>query len=205
MSVDQSHLTAFPPRPYQEVRALVKDGDILLCSATDPMSRIIQWATRSPWSHVAIAFRMEELDRVLVLEAVERIGVRCIPLSTFVSRTSGGVTPYPGQILLARHAALDGEALANPIARMSGFAFDRLGAPFSPAEIARIGLRILMGRLGRNMPRTLTPKNEYICSEYVAGCFQSLDLNFPWDGLGFLAPANIAAHVDVQPVAQVAT
>lgn len=205
MSVDQSHLTAFPPRPYQEVRALVKDGDILLCSATDPMSRIIQWATRSPWSHVAIAFRMEELDRVLVLEAVERIGVRCIPLSTFVSRTSGGVTPYPGQILLARHAALDGEALANPIARMSGFAFDRLGAPFSPAEIARIGLRILMGRLGRTMPRTLTPKNEYICSEYVAGCFQSLDLNFPWDGLGFLAPANIAAHVDVQPVAQVAT
>jgi len=205
MPVDQSHLTAFPPKPYHEVRALVRDGDILLCSATDPMSRIIQWATRSPWSHVAIAFRMEELDRVLVLEAVERIGVRCIPLSTFVSRTSGGVTPYPGQILLARHAALEAGAVANPIARMSGFAFDRLGAPFSPAEIMRIGLRILMGRLGRNMPRPLTRREEFICSEYVAGCFQSLDLDIPWDGLGFLAPANIAAHDDIQAVAQVAT
>ena len=205
MSVDQSHLTAFPPRPYQDVRALVKDGDILLCSATDPMSRTIQWATRSPWSHVAIAFRMEEIDRVLVLEAVQQIGVRCIPLSTFVSRTSSGVTPYPGQILLARHAALQAGAVANPIAAMSGFAFDRLGAPFSPAEIGRIGMRIMMGRLGRRMPKPLTPRGEYICSEYVAGCFQSLNLTCPWDGLGFLAPANIAAHDDVQAVAQIAT
>lgn len=49
------------------------------------------------------------------------------------------------------------------------------------------------------------PKAEYICSEYVAGCFQTLGLDFPWDGLGFLAPANIAAHADVKAVAQVAT
>lgn len=205
MPVDQSHLTAFPPKSYAEVRAMVRDGDILLCSARDPMSRIIQWATRSPWSHVAIAFRMEEIDRVLVLEAVERIGVRCIPLSTFVSRTSGGITPFPGQIFLARHDALDGESLANPIAQMSSFAFDRLGAPFSPAEIVRIGMRILMGRFSREMPTPLIPKGEFICSEYVAGCYQALGLDFPWDGLGFLAPANIAAHPDVRPVAQVAT
>ena len=205
MPVDQSHLTSFPPKSYAEVRALVRDGDILLCSARDPMSRAIQWATRSPWSHVAIAFRMEEIDRVLVLEAVERIGVRCIPLSTFVSRTSGGIAPYPGQIFLARHDALNEEQVANPIAQMSSFAFDRLGAPFSPAEIARIGMRIILGRLGRRMPQPLIPKGEFICSEYVAGCFQSLGLEFPWDGLGFLAPANIAADEKVRAIAQVAT
>src|ERR1700694_2516015 len=103
MAIAPDVLTTLKPRPYAEVRDEVRDGDLLLCSANETFSRLIRWATKSPWSHVAIAFRMEEIDRVMVLECVKKIGVRAVPLSSFVARTSDGVQPYPGHILLARH------------------------------------------------------------------------------------------------------
>ena len=49
---------------------------------------------------------MRESDRVLVLECVQRMGVRAVPLSDFVARTSSGVRPYPGRIVQARHQDL---------------------------------------------------------------------------------------------------
>src|SRR5882757_7557682 len=102
MPIAPDVLTTLAPQPYAAVRDEVRDGDILLCSAHDRFSRLIRWATKSPWSHVAIAFRMDEIDRVMVLECVAKIGVRAVPLSSFLARTSGGIAPYPGRILLAR-------------------------------------------------------------------------------------------------------
>src|ERR1700748_1478275 len=98
MAIAPDVLRELKPQPYAAIRQQVRDGDLLFCSATDTFSRLIRWATRSPWSHVAIAYRLEAIDRVLVLECVEKIGVRAVPLSTFISQTSGGVHPYPGRI-----------------------------------------------------------------------------------------------------------
>lgn len=195
----------FPPRPYAEVRELVRDGDLLLCSVNERMSRLIRWATRSPWSHVALAFRLTDIDRVMVLECVEHLGVRAVPLSGFVARTSHGVHPYPGRILLARHAGLAAKSRRQPLKRMAGFAFDRLGDRFSQAEMAKIALRIILGRLHMKTPRALGPDDEFICSEYVARCFQAVGLQAPWDGYGFIAPADFARHPRVAPVAQIRT
>ena len=117
------------PQPYEAVREQVRDGDILLCSATDGFSRLIRWATKSPWSHVAIAYRLEEIDRVIVLECVERIGVRAVPLSTFINRTSEGVHPYPGQILLARHDGMAAKSRRKPWKKIATFAFRPPGRP----------------------------------------------------------------------------
>jgi hypothetical protein len=201
MAIDPNVLTTLKPQPYAALREQVRDGDLLLCSATDGFSRLIRWATRSPWSHVAMAYRLDAVDRVLVLECVEKIGVRAVPLSTFLNRTSEGQTPYPGQILLARHAGLAAKSRRDPWKKMAAFAFERLGDRFSPREIAKIGLRIALGRLNRRMPRSLGAKNEYICSEYVARCFETIGLEIPWDGLGFVAPADIANAPRVEAVA----
>ncbi|THD50565.1 YiiX/YebB-like N1pC/P60 family cysteine hydrolase [Phenylobacterium sp.] len=201
MAIDPHVLTTLKPQPYADLRGQVRDGDILLCSATDSVSRLIRWATKSPWSHVAIAYRLDEIDRVLVLECVEKIGVRAVPLSTFIARTSSGVHPYPGRILLARHAAMAAKSRSRPWTKMAAFAFERLGDRFSAGEILKIGLRIAIGRFRRKMPRHLGPKDEYICSEYVARCFHAIGVEIPWDGLGFVAPADIANAPRVEAVA----
>ena len=36
----------------------------------------------------ALSFRLDEIDRLIVLECVEKIGVRAVPLPAFVARTS---------------------------------------------------------------------------------------------------------------------
>ncbi len=204
MTIEDDVLTKMKARPYAGVRRLVRDGDLLLCSAHDPFSKVIRWATRSPWSHIAIAYRIESLNRVMVLESVEKLGVRTVPLSTFIAKTSDGTHPYPGSILLARHAGIGalGEARAH---KMYDFAFSRLGDRFAPGEIVKIATRIVMGRFERHMPKHLGPKNEYICSEYVARCFAAAGVKIPWDGLGFVAPADFARDPEVKAIAQIST
>ncbi len=201
MTIDPDVLKSLKPQPYSALRHAVRDGDVLLCSATDSFSRLIRWATKSPWSHVAIAYRLEEIDRVIVLECVEKIGVRAVPLSSFISRTSEGVHPYPGQILLARHSAMAAKSRREPWKKIAGFAFDRLGDRFAPGEILKIGLRIVVSRFRRRLHPSLGPKNEFICSEYVARCFKTVGVEIRWDGLGFIAPADIANDPRVQAVA----
>jgi hypothetical protein len=203
MSVADDVLKALKPQPYAKVRKLVQDGDLLLCQGRDPFSKLIQSSTDSPWSHIAIAFRIESLDRLVVIESVEKIGVRCVALSDFCSRDSEGTYPYPGKIVLARHAAFKAMSKVKPMAK---FAFDHLGDRFAGGEIVRIGLRIAEAKVtgGRQkMPKILIPKNEYICSEFVAAAFAAARVTIPWDGLGFIAPCDFANAPQVTAIAQV--
>jgi hypothetical protein len=204
MTIPDDVLAKLKPRPYADVRRLVRNGDLLLCSANDPFSRLIRWSSASPWSHVAIAYRIRSLNRVMVLESVQQLGVRTVPLSTFISKTSTGTHPYPGRILLARHAGI-ADLSAERTRRLFASAFDRLGDRFAGGEILKIALRIVLGRLDVRLPRSLGPRDEYICSEYVAKCFESAGLKIPWDGLGFVAPADFAADPEVKAVAQIRT
>ena len=204
MAIPDDILKTLKAQPYATVRKLVRDGDLLLCSATDPFSRLIQWGSKSPWSHVAIAYRIPSLDRVMVLESVQQLGVRSVPLSTFISKTSTGTHPYPGKILLARHSGI--EALGGPKSKkLYDFAFSGLGDQFAGGEIVKIALRIAFGRTNHHMPKMLGSKDAYICSEYVAKCFERAGLRIPWDGLGFVAPGDFANDPDVSAVAQFRT
>jgi hypothetical protein len=204
MAIPDNVLTEMKAQPYGKVRPLVKNGDLLLCSATDPMSKLIRWSTKTPWSHIGIAYRIPSLDRVMVFEAVEKIGVRTVPLSTFISRTSEGTHPFPGKILLARDQRFEHAAEEKKHA-MYDFLFGHLGDRFAPAEILRIGMRIAFGRTGRKMPKFLGAKDEFICSEFVAKGFAKAGLKIPWDGLGFVAPGDFALAPDVDAVAQIRT
>jgi hypothetical protein len=204
MAIADNVLSELKPLAYAKARELVRNGDILLCSAEDPFSKVIRWSTKSPWSHIAIAYRIDSLDRMMVFEAVTQIGVRTVPLSHFIAYTSSGAHPYPGKILLARDQRMEGLSTAK-LKAMYGFAIGCLGDKFAPAEILKIASRIVFGRTGKKMPRFLGPRNEFICSEYVARCFDKAGLKIPWDGLGFVAPDDFARAPDVQAVAQIRT
>jgi hypothetical protein len=208
MAIDDTVLSAMRPEPLAEVAGRVRDGDILLCSATDSFSRLIRWSTRSPWSHVALAYRWPGPRRIMVLEAVKQLGVRTVTLERFISQTSSGRKPYPGRIILARHAdyaAKGGAPGGAGMRRLADFGIDRLGDRFATLEALKVAARIAFGRLDRKMPRFLGPKDEFICSEYVARCLEAVGIEIEWDGRGFIAPADFALDPKVRAIAQIRT
>jgi len=207
MAISDDALTTLPAEALGKISRQIRDGDILLCAAHDPFSRLIGWSTKSPWSHVALAFRLPTLGRIVAFECVQQIGVHAVSMERFISQTSSGTKPYPGQIVLARHEGLTERKKGDPevMRRMTDFAVDRMGDRFSGFEVIKIATRIVLGRLNRHMPKSLGAKDEYICSEYVAKCFHRIGIEIEWDGLGFIAPADIARDPKVHAVARFRT
>ena len=208
MAIDDQALTTLKAEPLSAVLGRIRDGDLLLCSGDQPISKLIRAATHSPWSHVALAYRWNSIGRVMVFESVEHVGVRTVPLEDFVLRSGKKRKPYPGQIILARHADYASQAGAVASAntrRLADFAVDRFGAPFAAAEVLKIGLRIAAGGVGLKMPRMLGPDNEFICSEYVAKCYQKVGIEIPWDQKGFIAPADFARDPKVHALTRIST
>ena len=80
MAFSADVLVDLPREDLPDITPKVRDGDILLCAAKDPFSRLIGWSTKSPWSHVALAYRWPAVDRLLVFECVQRIGVHAVPI-----------------------------------------------------------------------------------------------------------------------------
>ncbi len=209
MTISDTVLTKLPPESYSAISEKVRDGDILLCAARDPFSRLIGWSTKSPWSHVALAWQWPALGRHIVFECVQQLGVRAVPLDRFIRETSSGQRPYPGKIILARHEGVSEKKSAKKQAELvpalAKFAVDRIGDRFSGVEILKIALRIVVGRFDVHMPKSLGPDDEFICSEFVAKCFERIDIQIQWDGLGFIAPADIASDPNVHAVARFRT
>lgn len=204
MPVSPEALMNLPEQDYASIRSIVRTGDLALCSGTSVGSRLIRWATGTPWSHVAMLFRLDEIDRVIALEAVEQIGVRIVPLSRFVIEDSSRHRPYPGQILIARHDDWETRATPERLHKLNRFSTDRLGAPFSRREMTRIALRYLCHWANLpQLPRIRT-KQAYICSEYVALCFAQLGIEIPCAGRDFVTPGDFARAPAVNAIARVA-
>lgn len=58
---------------YEEVRPLIKSGDVIAFSRRGPISRLIETVTDSDYSHVGIAWVIS--GRILLLEATFAHGV----------------------------------------------------------------------------------------------------------------------------------
>ncbi|MBV8593234.1 MAG: hypothetical protein JOZ27_02915, partial [Caulobacteraceae bacterium] len=199
MSIDRAALDDLPAEDLADIAPRVRNGDLLLCSANDTFSRLIGWSTKSPWTHVAFAWRWDEVDRIVALECVQHIGVHAVGLERFISQTSSGTHPYPGKIILARH---DDVETVSDLMPMMDFGVDAMGDRFSPGEIVKIASRITFGRFERHTPKPLKARDEFICSEYVDRCFQKVGIKFEWDGLGFIAPSDVANDPKVRAMAR---
>lgn len=183
-------------KPYDQLRSQIKSGDILLCSGSSLFSNMIKQATNSVWSHVGFILRLDVIDRILVLESVESIGVRAVPLSSYAKDYNGTGTGYPGKVLIARHQELQQKNIAN----LSKIATDFLGYPYATDEIVRIAARIGAGTIGVNHLETVQPRKEFICSEYAYVCFKSVGITIEYNPLGFIAPADFARCPGVKAI-----
>ena len=178
--IENKEIKALPVLPYSDVRSKLKSGDILFTSGDYLISKAIQKMTGSPWSHVGIVFRLDSIDRVLLLESVEDMGVRFAPLSKYLSDYEDG-KPYKGRAVLARCKDVTSETIKG----LSTFGIDELTQPYDKDEIAKIMARITLG-IGRK-----ERDREYICSELVYECFARAGKEFAYNPKSFISPEDV--------------
>ncbi|MBI1250065.1 MAG: hypothetical protein GC189_01155 [Alphaproteobacteria bacterium] len=187
------------PVPYDQLRGQIQNGDILLCNGTAMFSRLIQKATRCPWSHVGFIVKLDAIDRVMVVESVDGAGVRTQALSILVNGNDKRIKPYPGRLAIARHDDFAAMVTNERLRLASQYAVDRFAAPYGMVQITKIATRIALARLGVRLPR-LRANGEYICSEYAAECYAAIGLAIQPSKLGFVAPGDFAADPKVNLV-----
>jgi len=177
----------------------MRTGDILLFSSPGLSSGMIEHFTDSLWSHASILLVLKDCNRVFIMESIDKIGVRMMPLSTRINGLAGEIPPYNGKLLQARHKDFPTDQV-DPVEQLTRVALERLGCPYSPAELVKIAERIAAGLIGRTLPGQLNENGRYICSEYVAMCFQSIGISILPDKEGFMAPGDIARDPKVDAV-----
>ena len=135
LAIEDDVLTTLKPEPIDAIARRVRDGDILLCAGNDPFSRLIGWATASPWTHVALAYRWPSLGRIMIFESVQQLGVRAVPLAKFISQSSTGKKPYPearsSWLVMTITVTKGGKSGSAGMKRLADFAVDRFGDPFA--------------------------------------------------------------------------
>lgn len=182
---------------YTAFRPQIEPGDLLLCSGSRPFSRAIQMVTRSPWSHVGFVMPLDAINRVMVLESVESIGVRTVPLSKYLNDYDNNGNSYSGGVVIARHKDFPSTNTAA-LQKLSQFAVDMFGYPYDNNEIGKIALRIIASTLtGVSGADDIRRDREYICSEYVYECYDSVGITIS-SNHGFITPADFANEQQVE-------
>jgi cell wall-associated NlpC family hydrolase len=193
--IDDPAVAAIPAMTYADLRPTLQSGDLLFCSGNYLVSKLIRKFTKSPWSHIGIVLWATQINRVLLLESVEDVGVRLAPLSKYVLDYENG-EPYDGALVIARIGALTSQILVGS----ASFGADQLTRPYDKDEIGRIVARIALG-----IKQTMQDQGEYICSELVHACFQAGGIVLNTSGEGFVSPEDIWRDGRVTPVARFTT
>jgi hypothetical protein len=173
-------IKTLPVTLYEDIRDSLASGDLLFASGEYLLSKTIQKFTDSPWSHVGIVFRLDSIDRIMLLESVEDIGVRFIPLSKYLTGYEHE-KPYRGRVVLARCQGVDAEIVSG----LTGFGIDELMRTYRNDEVAEIAARIALG-IGKKERGT-----QYVSSELVYECFSHAGKEFEYDVQSFIAPEHI--------------
>lgn len=191
---NDTQLSDIPRFEIGQCYAHLQTGDILFCAGEDEVSQMIRWATDSIWSHVGIIFQIESLNRTLILESVENVGVRLLPLSRYIHDFEEEKF-FEGRIVIGRCQGLE----EHQIHRLMNFGLDEITQPFDKAEITRIMRRIIKGE-----GKPIRDK-AYICSELVYECFLSAGIEIPYNAKGFISPADIWGFEKINPVLEIIT
>jgi hypothetical protein len=179
--ITKKELKKLPVTGYADIRDQLMTGHIFFSSGSYTFSGIIQRLTKSVWSHVAIIYKDIDLQRVLVLEAEPRIGIRLIPLSKYLKDYKGTKKPYKGEVVVAKlNFDLEHEQKNKAIS----FGLDELTRPYDNWEIIRIMLRILF-KIGKR-----EKNRNYICSELVRDAFSKAGVTFRYNNT-YISPQEI--------------
>lgn len=192
-SMTRDEAESLPVIPYAEVRGQLRSGDLLFASGKYRVSELVQSVTHSIWSHIGIVLHLPILERVLLLESVEGVGVRIVPVSKYLNDYLDE-EPFQGLVAIARV-----EGITPEIAKtLMQFGADELGRPYNDAEIAALKdpAAFLEGKV------TFRPRT-YVCSELVRACFHEAGLDFSAGQGGLISPEDIWADPHVTFMARI--
>lgn len=191
--ISKREITRLHKANYEDIRSSLKTGDLVFCSGNYYFSKVIQYFTKSVWSHVGVIYKDEQLGRVLILESEVGIGVRLAPVSKYLKDYHGRNKPYKGNIVVANiNPPVDVKQVNNAIS----FGLDELTKPYDNFEILRIMVRILF-RITRR-----TRDRKYICSELIDACYHKAGLKFSiFDN--YISPYDIWRDSKVEMVARI--
>jgi hypothetical protein len=164
---------------YEEIRDQIKNGDVLMYKGRGLISSIIQWVTRSPYSHAGIAAWWNE--RLMVLEAKGR-GVVVSPFSRNIKEYRGDVEWFS----CVREISDEGRL------NMVIFAQEELGKRYGRLKTIGLGLKTLFERNMEKRDR-LKKESKLFCSEYVAQIYNSIGMDLKKQRSDrFMKPGDIA-------------
>jgi hypothetical protein len=171
--------TAPEAQGYDDARSKIRSGDVLMYRGRSFSSRVIRFATGSPYSHAGIAAWWH--DRLMVMEAVGK-GVVVTPLSANVAGYHGNVEWFTAAMLI------DGGTRE----RMLRFAQAELGKDYGRWGAILLGIRLLFKR-GVDARDRLRRARRLFCSHYVAQIYNVAGYDLQ-RGVSdrFMSPGDIA-------------
>jgi hypothetical protein len=196
---NEAQIASLPVESYPgTVRNGLRSGDLLFCSGNYLVSRMIRKVTNSPWSHVGIIIFARAIDRCLLLESVEDVGVRLAPLSKYLTDYEGG-SPYDGSIVVARSSLITSPTDVTDDGKVKAigtFGADALTLPYDKAEIGQILARVVLG-VGKK-----DQHEGYICSELAGACLAEAGIQIAASSGGFVTPEDVWRDHTVEPLAR---
>lgn len=167
-------------RFYEAMREEFKTGDLLFFSGNHWLSGLIRWRSKSAWSHVGMVVRIEELDRVFLIESVLEVGVRMLPLSFIYKDYDGKSKPYKGRVAWTRHDLLANDLLKQKAVKE--FCVDNLSKQYDRKEYWRILWRSFWGF------DNFFHDEKYTCAEYIYEAFKHANIELPKEKGVFISP-----------------
>jgi len=164
---------------YDDVRSQIKNGDVFMYRGKTFQSSIIQWVTRSPYSHAGITAWWNE--RLMVMEAKGN-GVVASPFSRSVRKYHGDVDWFASTREISEEDRL----------RMVIFAQEELGKTYGRWKTIILGIRTLFQRNPDKRDR-LRKQKKLFCSEYISQIYNSIGLDLQKKMSDhFMKPADVA-------------
>lgn len=104
---------------YETVRNRMQTGDAIIFEGIGLVSKLIQWRTKSRYSHVAMIARWKpyQVERVFLFQATAQYGVHAVPVSRYLAQHRGSAWWVPvnqaivGQVVDYQLKLLDAAAL----------------------------------------------------------------------------------------------
>src|ERR1700676_772569 len=196
-------MLSIPELSYSEARSKIRSGDILLASGNFMFSKLIKFATRSEWSHVAFILKnvkVGEEHRFFVYESVETKGVRMFPLSGYAYDYEGAQKGYNGRLLIARHDDIDSEKIDHMHSKAVNKAISMIGYPYDNIEIAKIAGRLIARRFGIGSRGEQKDNGEDICAEYGDRFLKVWDISINRKDESFITPDDFYTDPKIKPI-----
>ena len=159
---------------YEEIRAQLRTGDVVLFSGKSFFSKLIRFGTGSAWSHVGLVLKLPEYNFLTIYESTGKgslkdvvsgkpqRGVQLVPMNDRVYSYKGKIAvrqledieldDWSIQSLMEVRKALRGRPYEKSVRNLLRAAWDTLS------------------------PRNVEDLSSVFCSELVAECYQSLGL-----------------------------